>query len=94
MPGTQAARRCIVTGRVQGVFFRASTARRARELGLVGHAINLEDGTVEVLAIGPRAQVEALCDWLRIGPPAARVEGVEVVAEPLPDVPPETFSTG
>jgi acylphosphatase len=94
VPGTQAARRCIVTGRVQGVFFRASTARRARELGLVGHAINLEDGTVEVLAIGPRAQVETLCDWLRTGPPAARVAGVEVVAEPLPDVPPETFSTG
>jgi acylphosphatase len=94
VPDTQAARRCIVSGRVQGVFFRASTARRARELGLVGHAINLEDGTVEVLAIGPRAPVESLCDWLRVGPPAARVERVEVVAERPPDVPPDAFSTG
>ena len=94
MPRTQAARRCIVSGCVQGVFFRASAARRARELGLVGHAINLDDGTVEVLAIGPRAPVEALCDWLRVGPPAARVERVEVIAEPPPDLPPATFSTG
>jgi acylphosphatase len=90
----QAACRCIVSGRVQGVFFRASTARRARELGLVGHARNLDDGTVEVFAVGPRAQVEALCAWLEVGPPAARVERVAAAPEAVPDAPPATFSTG
>jgi acylphosphatase len=90
----QAACRCIVSGRVQGVFFRASTARRARELGVVGHALNLEDGTVEVFAVGPRAQVEALCAWLEVGPPAARVERVVAAPEAVPETPPETFSTG
>ena len=94
MSSAQAALRCIVSGRVQGVFFRASTARRARELGLVGHALNLDDGNVEVFAVGPRAQVEALCAWLEVGPPAARVEGVAVAAVAVPDPPPATFSTG
>ena len=79
---------------MQGVFFRASTARRARELGVVGHALNLDDGRVEVLAIGPQVQVDALCAWLEVGPPAARVERVEISAAELPDVPPATFSTG
>jgi acylphosphatase len=90
----QVARRCIVSGRVQGVFFRASTARQARALGVVGHAVNLDDGRVEVFAIGLPAQVDALCSWLEVGPPAARVERVEVVAEDLPDPPPSSFSTG
>ncbi|HUG98359.1 MAG TPA: acylphosphatase [Gammaproteobacteria bacterium] len=94
MSGEPVSRCCIVSGRVQGVFFRASTARRARELGVVGHALNLDDGRVEVLAIGPRAQVDALCAWLEAGPPAARVERVEVNVAALPDVPPATFSTG
>ena len=93
MSGPTAACRCIVSGRVQGVFFRASTARRAHELGLVGHALNLEDGTVEVLAVGPHTQVEALCAWLQVGPPAARVERVDINAEPVPDPPPAEFST-
>lgn len=93
MRGATAACRCIISGRVQGVFFRASTAQRARELGLVGHALNLDDGTVEVLAIGPRAQVEALCQWLETGPPAARVERADVNVEPVPDPPPAKFST-
>ena len=79
---------------MQGVFFRASTARRARELGIVGHALNLEDGRVEVLAIGPQAQVDALCAWLEVGPPAARVARVEVSIATLPEIPPATFSTG
>jgi acylphosphatase len=94
VPPEQAACRCIVSGRVQGVFFRASTARRACELGLVGHALNLNDGRVEVRAIGPRPKVESLCKWLEVGPPQARVECVEVVEEALPAVRPESFSTG
>ena len=69
--------RCRVYGRVQGVFFRASTAREARRLGLSGHALNLDDGSVEVLARGPSAAVASLRAWLRTGPPMARVERVE-----------------
>jgi acylphosphatase len=72
------ARRCFVSGRVQGVFYRASTRQKATELGVSGYAINLDDGRVEVLAIGPSAAVQALIDWLWIGPPSARVAGVVV----------------
>jgi acylphosphatase len=87
-------RRCIVSGRVQGVFFRASAARRARELGVAGHAVNRPDGTVEVLAIGPEMAVTALCDWLGQGPPAARVDRVDVSDAPLPANVPDGFATG
>lgn len=66
-----------VSGRVQGVFFRASTVTEARRLGLCGHVTNQPDGRVEVLAIGTRAQVDALAAWLRRGPPLAKVSGVE-----------------
>jgi acylphosphatase len=69
-------RRCIVRGRVQGVAFRAHTQRHARELGVTGYARNLPDGAVEVLACGTESGVAALCDWLREGPPAARVVDV------------------
>lgn len=87
------ARRCLVTGRVQGVFFRAGTARRARELGVTGVARNLADGSVEVVACGDERAVAALCEWLLEGPPAARVEAVEVEERPLPEPLPESFST-
>jgi acylphosphatase len=69
-------RRCLVSGRVQGVYFRASTAEQAVRLGVTGYARNLADGRVEVLACGEDAAVEALCEWLREGPPAARVTQV------------------
>ena len=67
-----------VSGRVQGVFFRASTAREAKKLGLTGHAINLPDGRVEVLACGSAAALDNLAAWLAHGPPAAKVLGVEM----------------
>ncbi len=70
--------RILVSGRVQGVFFRAETAGRARELGLAGQARNLPDGRVEVVAEGPAPAVEALVAFCHQGPPAARVTGVEV----------------
>jgi acylphosphatase len=73
------ARRCHVSGRVQRVFFRASTRERARELGVTGYAKNLPDGRVEVLACGEPRAVSQLCEWLRIGPPGAEVTAVEVV---------------
>jgi acylphosphatase len=67
---------CRVTGRVQGVFFRASTRNRAVELGLTGWVRNMPDGAVEVLACGDDAALEALQEWLHEGPPMARVSGV------------------
>jgi acylphosphatase len=70
------ARRCFVSGRVQGVFYRASARQRALELGLRGHAHNLPDGRVEVLAVGDAAAVHSLIEWLWQGPPAAHVKDV------------------
>ncbi len=75
-----AAARFLISGRVQGVFFRAATREQALLLGLSGHARNLEDGRVEVVAMGGAQAVEALAQWLEDGPPAARVESVERLA--------------
>jgi acylphosphatase len=87
------ARRCLVSGRVQGVWYRAATRERAVALGVSGHARNLPDGRVEVLACGDPAAVEALCQWLWTGSPASQVTGVEV--EPVAPAPrPEGFATG
>jgi acylphosphatase len=68
--------RCYVGGRVQGVFFRAATREQAQVLGLTGYARNLPDGRVEILACGAPDAVERLKNWLRVGPPGARVTGV------------------
>ena len=72
------ARRCFVSGRVQGVYYRASTRDRARALGITGYARNLADGRVEVLACGEPEAVETLCRWLWQGSPASQVTTVEV----------------
>ena len=70
--------RVIVYGYVQGVFFRAFASRRATELGLTGYVRNLSGGeAVEVNAEGEREKLQELIDFLRVGPPAARVEKVE-----------------
>jgi acylphosphatase len=82
---TQTAARFIVAGRVQGVAFRAFTRQRAAALGLCGHARNLRDGRVEVLAAGELAAIEALADWLWIGSPHARVESVQREPAPAPE---------
>ena len=82
------ARRCFVAGRVQGVFFRASARTRAEALRITGHARNLPDGRVEVLACGEPAAVEALCAWLRQGPPAAQVSAVAIEELTLESVQP------
>ena len=74
--------RCVVGGRVQGVFFRASTREQALRLGLTGYARNLPDGRVEVLACGSIDAVAQLRDWLRAGPPMAEVTGI--ACEPVP----------
>ncbi|HEX9140235.1 MAG TPA: acylphosphatase [Steroidobacteraceae bacterium] len=72
------AQRCWVSGRVQGVFYRASAAQRATELGLCGYARNLSDGRVEVLAVGSIEALRQFTDWLAIGPTAARVSEVRI----------------
>jgi acylphosphatase len=69
--------RFLVSGKVQGVCFRAATRDEARRLRLRGHAKNLADGRVEVLAAGDIAALDALAQWLQRGPPLARVDGVE-----------------
>ncbi len=71
-----AAVRFLVRGRVQGVRFRAATRDEALRLGLSGHARNLADGSVEVLAAGEDASLAALQRWLQRGPPLARVDEV------------------
>jgi acylphosphatase len=73
--------RVAITGRVQGVFFRASCAREARGLGLVGHVRNLPDGRVEAAFEGADADVDRMVEWCRLGPEHARVDAVEIVAE-------------
>jgi len=66
-----------VYGQVQGVFFRAFAAQRARELGLTGYVRNLPDWhSVRINAEGERKQLEKLIDYLKVGPPAARVTKV------------------
>lgn len=70
--------RCIVAGRVQGVYYRAATAAQAERLHLDGWVKNLADGRVEVVAAGGPADVAALAAWLWQGPPAARVEAVHL----------------
>ena len=80
-------------GRVQGVFYRATAARRARELGIRGHARNLADGRVEVLACGDREAVEAFVSWLWIGSSACKVTSVEASDTPASAPLPSGFHT-
>jgi acylphosphatase len=83
--------RCHVSGRVQGVWYRASTQQRARELGLEGYARNLSDGRVEVLACGEHEALASLERWMWQGPPAAKVDSVECL--PVEVEAPKGFST-
>ncbi len=72
--------KCIqVYGKVQGVWYRASTCNKARELGLCGIVRNESDGSVYIEAEGPEAILDQLLDWCRQGPPHARVDRIEVV---------------
>jgi acylphosphatase len=76
--GDVQAVRCVVGGRVQGVYYRASTAAEAKRLALDGWVKNLPDGRVEVVASGTPAAVAALAAWLWQGPPGARVDAVQL----------------
>ena len=74
--------RAIVSGRVQGVSYRASTTSEARRLCVTGWVRNRADGSVELEADGPPEQIAALLAWCEHGPPAARV--TDVAVEELP----------
>jgi acylphosphatase len=69
-------RRSFVSGRVQGVFYRATCVRKAEALGLTGYARNLADGRVEVLACGDEGAVNEFVEWLWEGSPASKVTDV------------------
>ena len=69
--------RLIIHGKVQGVFFRASTQNKAKELGLSGFVRNREDGTVEIVAEGYEDQLSELVNWCRTGPDMAIVDSVQ-----------------
>jgi len=68
----------VVSGRVQGVFFRATAQQEALALGLTGEISNLPDGAVEAVAEGERRAVDDFVAWCKRGPPSARVEDVRV----------------
>jgi acylphosphatase len=72
----------LVSGLVQGVFYRATAERVARELGLSGWVRNLPDGRVEAIAEGPESALDSFVRWCHDGPPASRVDSVEVTSAP------------
>ena len=73
----------VVTGKVQGVFYRQSTREKAMALGITGEVRNMPDDSVHIIATGTASQIEQLMDWCRKGPPRAIVESVESTAMPL-----------
>jgi acylphosphatase len=68
----------VVTGRVQGVFYRGTAQQEGRRLGLVGHIRNRQDGAVEAVVEGAREAIDAFVAWCRRGPEMAEVDEVEV----------------
>jgi acylphosphatase len=84
--------RFLVSGKVQGVFFRASTRFEAERLEITGYARNLSDGRVEVLACGEPDAVEQLRVWLTRGPSQAKVSGVASEPVPYQDLPAFTIA--
>lgn len=74
--------RILVSGRVQGVFYRASARDKALSLSLTGWVCNLADGGVEVLAEGSHAGIASFIEWCACGPRLARVDKLEVIDEP------------
>ena len=74
-------RRVLVSGRVQGVWFRDSCRDEARRRGVDGWARNLEDGRVEAVFEGDPDAVLTMCNWCQSGPERAQVTGIEVIEE-------------
>lgn len=71
----------IVSGHVQGVYYRSTSAEKGLALGLTGWAKNLPNSTVEIVAEGDQDQIAELIKWCHKGPPSARVEGVDIAWE-------------
>ena len=87
MPAEERVRaRVVVSGRVQGVFFRDETRRRARSLGVAGWVANRREGTVEAAFEGPREPVESMVRWCGHGPTGAQVDDVQTTWEDPRDV--------
>jgi acylphosphatase len=74
--------RLLISGRVQGVWFRESMRQEAQKLGATGWVRNLPDGRVEALACGESPVLDALLAWVRRGPPLAKVNGIEISEAP------------
>ena len=70
--------RAVVSGRVQGVWFRSTAREEALRLGLVGFVRNLHNGRLEIEAQGPTAQIDQLLTWCKVGPDAAMVLSVQI----------------
>lgn len=81
MEAERVRRRAVVSGRVQGVFFRDSTRQRARAHGVAGWVCNRSDGAVEAVLEGSSEAVERVLRFLQTGPPRAQVENIEVTDE-------------
>ena len=73
----------LVSGRVQGVFYRQGTREKASELGITGYVKNLADGSVYILATGTKEQLDAFTAWCRLGPARASVNGIQTATEEL-----------
>lgn len=71
-------RHCLITGKVQGVFYRQATKEQALLRGLTGWVKNLPDGTVEAKLFGDEAQVLTMLEWLATGPPRAVVSDLKI----------------
>ncbi|MFT5881386.1 MAG: acylphosphatase [Moritella sp.] len=78
VPMSKRGSQVIVHGKVQMVGFRNATAQKAQQLGLTGHAFNLENGDVEVHAFGDKTMLDELILWLRHGPDSAQVNALEI----------------
>ncbi|MDR4305279.1 acylphosphatase [Chelatococcus sambhunathii] len=84
---SEAIERILVTGRVQGVFYRKWAQATAAGLGLRGYVRNMSDGSVEALLAGPQERLDGFAEACRAGPPDARVERVERVAAEAAELP-------
>ena len=78
-------RRIVVSGRVQGVGYRWTAASEAERLGVSGSIRNLDDGSVEADLVGEADAVEEFTEWMRVGPPGARVDDLEIEELPHED---------
>ena len=79
-------RRFVISGQVQGVFYRAGTKNFAKSLGISGWVRNLPDGKVETTAYGSREQLEQFESWLWQGPPTAQITGVRAEEVPVENI--------